>query len=40
MVVKNRREVPARGRIVLWAVAVLVLTIGLLKAASRPWKYE
>jgi hypothetical protein len=32
-------DLPLRGKIILWTVAVLVLLIGLAEIAARSWKY-
>jgi hypothetical protein len=33
-------DIPLRGKIVLWLVAILVLAIGLVEVAAKSWKYR
>ena len=33
-------DLPTRGQVVLWGVAVVVLGIGIAEIAARSWKYE
>jgi hypothetical protein len=33
-------NIPARGKLILWIVAILVLGIGLLEFVTGAWKYE
>jgi hypothetical protein len=33
-------DLPLRGQIILWGVAVVVLGIGITEIATRSWKYE
>jgi hypothetical protein len=33
-------DIPLRGKIILWLVAVIVLAIGLLEIATKSWKYK
>jgi len=33
-------DMPTRGHIVLWCVAVAVLTIGVFELLARPWRYD
>lgn len=33
-------DLPFRGRIVLWIVAVVVLGVGVAEIATRSWRYE
>ena len=33
-------DLPLRGTILLWAVAILVLVIGLAEIAAKAWKYD
>jgi hypothetical protein len=32
------QELPVRGRILLWLIAVAVMLVGLVELASRPWR--
>jgi hypothetical protein len=36
----GRLAIPAKGRIILWGVALIVLVIGLVELAMRSWAYE
>jgi hypothetical protein len=33
-------NIPIRGHVTLWAVAIVVLAIGLVETSARAWKYE
>jgi hypothetical protein len=33
-------DLPPRGQVILWAVALVVLGIGVVEIAARSWKYE
>ena len=33
-------ELPLRGLIILWAVAIVVLGLGILELAARTWRYD
>jgi hypothetical protein len=33
-------DIPTRGFIVLWSIAILVLGIGVVELATRSWKHE
>jgi hypothetical protein len=36
----GRLAIPAKGRIILWGVTIVVLVIGLVELARRSWAYE
>ena len=33
-------DIPTRGRVILWSVAVIVLLIGIIEVFSKSWQYE
>ena len=33
-------DIPTRGRVILWSVAVIVLLIGIIELFSRSWQYN
>jgi len=40
MIIVSDFDIPARGYIVLWSVAIIVLVVGIAEITTKSWYYE
>ena len=33
-------DIPLRGNIILWSIAIIVLIVGFVEIIAKPWRYE